>query len=524
MTIYAPLLSTAYGLLRFATGLKPFLRESISVETAKAVIRQRMAGRDRAFLDILEHAIFDNPRSPYLKLFRAAGCELGDVRILAEREGVEGTLQKLFHAGIYVAFAEFKGRKPAIRGSQTFLFRDTDFDNPLITPHYHADSSGSRGKPTRIMIDLDYLADRAPLWCVWFAAHELLSSPLIFLTPYYPGMVNLQLICAKFGNRFVRWFITAGGGSVTYRLVSAYVHVLARRAGSFPKPEFVSTRDIYKVGEYLVGMAQAGLRPCVNSSASDAIRVCLSMQERGKSLQGVTFLLGYEPLTPARREAIEASGANISMTYGFSEGGTIGQQCPYPTAADDVHVAADAFALIHRRRRLDEEGIDALLLTALRPASPKVMLNTEIGDHAVMERRVCGCLFEELGYGQHLHTIRSFEKLTGAGVTFVGADIFHILEEVLPQRFGGTVTDYQLVETEDDRGLPRYHLLVSPDVGDLDERAVVVEFLKGLGKVRIQYRFMVNQWTDADVLRVVRRRPIPTGRGKMLPFHPLGSL
>lgn len=186
----------AYGLARFGLGLKAFLREPISVEVAKAVIRRRVQARDRAFLDVVEHAVFANRRSPYLKLFHAAGCELGDVRTLVKKDGVEGTLQKLRDGGIYVAFDEFKGRKAAVRGNQTFQFRETDFDNPLITEHYRTTSGGSRGIPTRIMIDLEYLAERAPLWSLWFAVHDLLSSPLVFLTPYYPGIVNLQLICA----------------------------------------------------------------------------------------------------------------------------------------------------------------------------------------------------------------------------------------------------------------------------------------------------------------------------------------
>ena len=270
----------------------------------------------------------------------------------------------------------------------------------------------------------------------------------MFLTPYYPGIVNLQLICAKFGKRFVKWFATAGGGSVTYRLVSAYLHTLVRRAGGLPKPEFITSRDVQKVGQYLVGMVQDGLRPCVNASPSDAIHVCLAMQKRGISLQHVTFLLGYEPLTRVRREMIEAAGAEAVMTYGFSEGGTVGQQCPRPTAPDDIHIASDAFAVIQRARHLDnEETVDALLLTAIRPASPKVMLNAEIGDYAVLETRECGCLFDELGYYRHLHTIRSSEKLTGSGVTFIGADVFRLLEEVLPRKFGGTLADYQLIQT-----------------------------------------------------------------------------
>jgi hypothetical protein len=495
----------------------------MSLEEAKAVIRRRVEARDRAFLDVVERAVFANRRSPYLKLFRASGCELGDVRTLVAREGVEGTLRKLLHAGIYIAFDEFKGRKAAVRGSQTFQFHDTDFNNPLITPHYQTTSGGSRGIPTRMMIDLEYLAERSPLWGLWFAAHGLLSSPLVFLTPYHPGIVNLQLICARSGNRFVKWFATATGGSVPYRLVSAYLQTLLRWAGGFPKPEFITSRDWDRVGDYLVGMAQAGLRPCVNASPSDAIRVCLAMQKRGVALHNVTFLLGYEPLTPARRKTIEAAGAMVAMTYGFSEAGTVGQQCPRPTAADDVHVASDAFAVIQHARQVDEqETVDALLLTALGTSTPKVMLNAEIGDSAVLETRECGCLFDEFGYRQHLHTIRSFEKLTGVGVTFLAADLFRLLEEMLPRRFGGTLADYQLVEEQDAQGLPRYSLFISPELGDLDEKRLVAEFLTELGKVRRQYPFMVNQWVEADVFRVVRRRPLPTARGKVLPVRTLG--
>jgi hypothetical protein len=472
---------------------------------------------------VVRFAVFNNPRSPYLQLFRAAGCELGDVEALVAREGVEGALQALVADGIYVLFDEFKGRKPAVRGSQTFAFRDKDFDNPLITPHYEVRSGGTWGRPTRIVIDLEYLADRAPLWSIWFAAHDLIGAPLVFLTPYYPGVVNLQLICAKFGTRFDKWFATASGGSTAYQLVSALVHGAARHAAGFPRPEFVTARDSARVGEYLAHMARAGRTPCVNCSASDAIRVCLAMTERGVSLNGVRFLLGYEPVTRARRQAIEATGARVAMTYGFSEGGTVGQQCPRPEAPDDVHVATDAFAVIQRARPVDDESRRALLMTALRPMSPKVMLNAEIGDQAVMEHRACGCVFGGLGYDQHLHTIRSFAKLTGTGVTFLGADIFPILEEALPRKFGGAIGDYQLIEEESANGLPRYSLLVNPGVGPVNERALIGVFLEELGAAKLQYRFMANQWIDAGVLGVSRRPAIPTARGKIVPFRTLVS-
>ena len=48
------------------------------------------------------------------------------------------------------------------------------------------------------------------------------------------------------------------------------------------------------------------------------------------------------------------------------------------------------------------------------------------------DERRCHCLFDELGFVQHLHTIRSTHKLTGEGVTFLGPDLVHVLEDALP--------------------------------------------------------------------------------------------
>jgi hypothetical protein len=519
-----PFWSDAFGFVRYAAGLKTFLREPISVEAAKTIVRHGMQSRDVAFLHKVERAVFANPTSPYLKLFHNAGRELGDVRGLLKQEGVEGTLQQLFLAGVYVTYEEFKGRKAVMRGSQTLTFRDSDFDNPLITTHFHSSSGGSRGRPTRVKIDLAHVAQSAPHWALWFAAHDWLARPLVFWTPTHSAVANRHLMCAKFGKRFVKWFSLADMGTLKGRLVSTCVHSTVRRAAGFSKPEFVPLDDAWRVGGYLVGMVGDGEKPCINTSPSAAVRTCLAMQERGISLGGVTFLLGAEPLTPARKETIEAAGAQAVPTYGFSEGGSVGSQCPNPVAADDVHISLDAYAVIQRPRSLGGwEVVDALLLTALRPACPKVLLNTEIGDYAVLETRRCGCLFDELGYFQHLHTIRSFEKVTGEGVTFLGADLLRLMEEVLPRRFGGNVGDYQLIEEQDDRGLSCYNLLVSPEVGAIDEKALVTTFLDELGRMKGSYRLMTGVWAQAKNLGVRRQHPLLTARGKVLPFRTLGT-
>ena len=45
------------------------------------------------------------------------------------------------------------------------------------------------------------------------------------------------------------------------------------------------------------------------------------------------------------------------------------------------------------------------------------MLNVSLGDQAVMVQHACGCPLQTLGWDTHLYTIRSYEKLTGGGMT-----------------------------------------------------------------------------------------------------------
>jgi len=512
------------GLIRLARGLPDFVREPYSVEQAKEIVQRGMQRRDQALLDKVEHAVFGHARSPYRALLRHAGCELGDVRELVRQNGVEGALERLRDAGVFVTFEEFKGLAPAVRGNASFEFRAEDFDNPLTNPHFRGSTGGSSGRATRIQFDLDHTGQVAPQWTLWFAAHGWLAPdrPLVIWWPGHAGAAMGHLLALKAGKPYTKNFVQVRPEALRDRVGAALVHGLVRRAGGLSKPEFAPTHATDRVGAYLTGLVEQGMRPCVNCSPSQAIRVGRAVAERGKTLDGVTFWLGAEPTTPTRRRAIEGYGAVAVPLYGFSEGGNVGNQCPNGID-DDVHIALDAYALIHRRRAVrDQEQVDALLFTALRPACPKVLFNTEIGDYGVLETRQCGCDFDELGMTRHVHTVRSFDKLTGEGMTFVGADLFDLLEGVLPQRFGGAAGDYQLIEEQDADGLTRYRLLISPAVGVVDESAAAGVFLDGLASKRKHYRYMATAWRDADLLRVERAPPIATGRGKVFPFRTLG--
>jgi hypothetical protein len=104
---------------------------------------------------------------------------------------------------------------------------------------------------------------------------------------------------------------------------------------------------------------------------------------------------------------------------------------------------------------------------------------------------------------------------------FLGAHLVRLVEEVLPARFGGHPTDYQLVE-EEEAGHVRVSLLVSPRVGPLSEsdvEAAAIEVLASPSGAPSGEAMMAGYWRDARTLRVVRREPHATSAAKILPLH-----
>jgi hypothetical protein len=144
-----------------------------------------------------------------------------------------------------------------------------------------------------------------------------------------------------------------------------------------------------------------------------------------------------EALTPARRAVIEAAGARVGVSYGIAECGWIGQGCLEPETSDDLHLYEDVHAVI-------QPGVDgarqslppgALLISSLSSTAGVVLLNVSFGDQAEMVERQCGCPMEQFGWRRHLQNVRSYEKLTAGGMTFLDTDIIRVLEETLPKKF-----------------------------------------------------------------------------------------
>ena len=177
----------------------------------------------------------------------------------------------------------------------------------------------------------------------------------------------------------------------------------------------------------------------------------------------------------------------------------LGYGCLQPSGPDDVHVLSDLHAVIQPGREALAPGLrpGSLLLSSLRATARLVLLNVSLGDQAILEDRACGCALEPLGWTTHLRDVRSYEKLTAAGMTFLDVDALRVLEEVLPARFGGASGDYQLLEDEAEDGRPRLRLLVSPAVGPVDRDSVADAFLTALGRGSGVERVMGLAWRGA---------------------------
>jgi hypothetical protein len=287
------------------------------------------------------------------------------------------------------------------------------------------------------------------------------------------------------------------------------------------KPEYVPANDPLPIVSWLAEQKAIGQPAVLHTHSSSAVRICAVANETGIDIAGTTMIVSGEPFTSAKASVVASAGVTSWPKYAAVEAGYIGTACLAPQEVDELHVRTDNLSIIQRPGRGGGDGL-GLFLTGVRTIFPKVMLNMEIGDYATLSQRDCGCPSQQIGLTTHLSGVRSYEKLTTEGVTYLGGDLVTLLEESLPQRFGGQPGDYQLVEEEED-GTTRISIFVSPSVGEVNEAAVVDAVLAALASESFGDRRRTGElWRGANVLRVVRREPLWTGKAKMLVLHTLG--
>jgi hypothetical protein len=461
--------------------------------------------------------------SPYRELLQNVGCEYGDLERLIGHDGIEGALRALYRLGVYLTVDEYKGRRPVIRGSRTIVVNPNLLRNPLASSHVPGRSSGSRSAGTVVAFDLDFvrtcginalLSLEARGGAGWLKAD--------WEVPGVGGTFRL-LKLSSFGSPLARWFSHVDPFTAArYRWTACGLRWAGRVAGvPLPAPQHAPLDAPLVIARWMVDTIRSGHTPYLHTFASSAVRLSQAALDAGIDLHGAKFILMGEPTTAARLDAIRRSGAEALPRYGSIEVGPIGYGCLAPEAPDDVHLFDDLHALIQPGSDAALHGhlSQALFISSLRPSAPFVMLNVSMGDQASVGSRRCGCPMERLGWTTHLHGIRSYEKLTSQGVTFLDTDVVRVLEEILPGRFGGAPTHYQLLEEEADDGRPVLRLLVHPAVGPVDSTAVATTFLEALAPGRGGERLMSMIWRDAGLVSVERREPVTTASGKILHLH-----
>ena len=508
-----------YG--RLVRKVPAYMAKKDSLQEGRALLEKNLANREANFLKLAERSIYGHSSSPYLTKLREAGCEIGDLRKMAEESGVDETLRKLYDAGVHIRFEQFKGRVPTPLGDEEVVLRADQFNNPFLVKHFETSSSGSTGVPARNPKDLDHLMARGPVSLALDEAqgfHGLPTARVTGLMPFGSGPLGL-IRNGRYGHRIDRWFVPAIERRPEFRYRCAYQYLMTMAKlyrVPVPRPEPLPLEDCVVVARWAAETLQKK-GPCViHATVSMALRIAIAATEADIDLTGVTFRTGAEPMTEAKMEVITSTGAGAFTNYSMSDVGKIGFACMRPHGVNDQHLMVDHLGVIQAPRTIGSTEINPLVVTTLLPSAPRIFFNVEIDDYGIIEARSCGCPLENLGLHTHVRDIRSFGKLTAEGVTLVGSEMERILESELPSRFGGSPLDYQLVEEEDEKGFTRMCILVSPAVQLTDEQAVIDAVLAELARTSLSGDLASRQWNQAGVVTVRREQPTLTGRGKIL--------
>jgi hypothetical protein len=511
-------------------GIRAFLADRMSLAQAEADIVEGLALREEHFLHVVRAGVFDSPHSPYRALFRWAGCEYADLEAAVRRGGVDRTLERLAQNGVYVTADEFKGKKPIVRGNRSLSVTPEDFLPRGVRTAITIASSGTMNRPVRSHVTFEWLAQYVPTTALAFSAHDLFDRAHAIFDAIMPagGGMNSILIYGRLGIPVARWFARRESPAETwlarqyyYLMTQAVIATCNRNGPGAARPAFTAVSEVRTVMDWLSETLRAGRRCCVAATASNAARIARLAAESGVNLQGTKFIATGEPLTDAKRAAIERVGASVLTRYAYGGATPIGYGCADPIATDDVHVSEHILALIQGPRLISDTGppIHPVMCTTLHPAAPRLLINVESGDYATMARRRCGCALGRAGLTLHVHRIRSFEKFTSEGMNYYHWDMYDLLENILPSLFGGGPGDYQFVEEEEPGGQTRLILRLAPSIGPVDEGGLVARVHEHLSQASAGNRYMDDVWKSAGTITVRRERPYASPRGKVLPLH-----
>jgi hypothetical protein len=138
----------------------------------------------------------------------------------------------------------------------------------------------------------------------------------------------------------------------------------------------------------------------------------------------------------------------------------------------------------------------AIDVPSVRPNTPKLLPNVERDGYGILEERRRGFSLYKLGYTLHVRQIRSVDKLTSEGMSFIGNDLARLFEKGLPAAFSA-----------------------SPSLGPLEHAVVLARVGRSLNRLPASSDDHGERWRRAGTLRLVRQVPIATGSSEVMALH-----
>jgi hypothetical protein len=513
---------------RMVKGVAQMQRAQLPTDP-EAFVREKLLHRDRSFLDVAQRVIFHTAEHPFRRMFQLAGCGFSDLAGAVERDGLERTLLRLRHEGVYLSHDEWKGKTPIVRSGEEIPATTSSFRNPLVHGWLRTSSSGSTGRPVASTHSTDSLIHacvyqmlRAREFdvenCVWIDVKPILP---------FPGGLNSVLRGRRVGTPVERWF-SAGSAFADhghYRTVTRAMVTLGNLLGArAPYPSYLPHNDFSSIAQYAARRHAEGRVCLIHGFASPLVRVAAVALEKGYDISGSIFFCGGEALSPAKREVFESAGARAFSSYTVSEMGHLGSACRH-MAGSSVHLFEDSVAAIGVRRLVpyaDDAEMNSLHFTTLTAHAPNIFVNVELDDDGVIGTETCDCVYSRLGLTRSISRINSFGKANPQGITFHRTDLIEVLERLLPARLGGGLGDYQLVECEAANGQTQLRLHVSPRTGAEDCVRIREVFLE-IMRPRWAGALATREWAHSSGIDVVIAEPLATATGKVHPVRLLAA-